>query len=107
MGWRDFVDVEIIALVSKHVSGALVIIAICLAVLGGFMAEHLIALRSHKQRRLVAISASPDTAYQPSWGRPAVTAAGLITGLSQAALSIPSFEYDRAFSRDAAQAAVA
>ena len=27
MGWRDFVDVEIIALVSKHVSGALVIIA--------------------------------------------------------------------------------
>lgn len=27
MGWRDFVDVEIIALLSKHVTGALVIIA--------------------------------------------------------------------------------
>ena len=30
MGWRDFADVEIIALVSKHVSGAL-------AIIGGFL----------------------------------------------------------------------
>jgi hypothetical protein len=30
VGWRDFVDIEIIALVSKHVSGALTII-------GGFL----------------------------------------------------------------------
>lgn len=30
MGWRDFLDVDMIALVSKHVSGALVII-------GGFL----------------------------------------------------------------------
>jgi uncharacterized membrane protein len=26
MAWRDFIDVEVIALVSKHVSGALVVI---------------------------------------------------------------------------------
>lgn len=30
MGWRDFLDIEIIALVSKHVSGAL-------AIIGGFL----------------------------------------------------------------------
>lgn len=30
VGWRDFVDIEIIALVSKHVSGAL-------AIIGGFL----------------------------------------------------------------------
>jgi|GEM_PF-4561051 len=30
MSWRDFVDVDIIALVSKHVSGAL-------AIIGGFL----------------------------------------------------------------------
>ena len=30
MNWREFVDVEIIALVSKHVSGAL-------AIIGGFL----------------------------------------------------------------------
>jgi hypothetical protein len=27
LGWRDFLDIELIALVSKHVSGALAIIA--------------------------------------------------------------------------------
>lgn len=30
VGWRDFLDVEIIALVSKHVTGAL-------AIIGGFL----------------------------------------------------------------------
>lgn len=30
MGWRDFVDIDMIALVSKHVSGAL-------AIIGGFL----------------------------------------------------------------------
>lgn len=36
MGWHDFVDVEIIALVSKHVSGAL-------AIIGGFLVIGLVA----------------------------------------------------------------
>ena len=85
---------------------AAVLISISLAVLGGFTAEQLFALRTRKQSRPV-VSATLDTAYQLGWGKPAVTAAGLIAGLSQAALSIPSFEYDSAFSRDTAQAAVA
>lgn len=36
MGWREFVDIEIIALVSKHVSGAL-------AIIGGFLIIGLVA----------------------------------------------------------------
>ena len=36
MGWRDFVDIDMIALVSKHVSGAL-------AIIGGFLVIGLVA----------------------------------------------------------------
>jgi hypothetical protein len=81
MGWRDFADVEIIALVStlgvwlgyfltaiaaipasalglflisKGVGPqAAILISVTLAVLGGFMAEQLVAFWSRKQRRLV------------------------------------------------------
>jgi len=92
-------------LISKGIrQQAAILVSISLAVLGGFMAEQLIALRSRKQRRLV-VSASPDTAYQLSWGRPAVTAAGFIEGLSQAALAISSFEHDPAFNEETARLA--
>ena len=61
---------------------AAIIISLSLAVLGGFIAEQLIALWSRKQKRLL-VSASPDIAYQPRWVRTADTASGFIEGLSQ------------------------
>lgn len=73
-----------------------ILISISLAVLGGFMAEQLIALRSRKQTRVV--SASPDAAYQQNWGRTAVTNAGFIE--SRAVLAIPSFAHVAALNEE-------
>lgn len=116
--WSQYLAIVLAAIPAAFLAALLIargfseqtamIVCVPVALSMAFVGWQLVALWSRKQRQLV-VSAFADTAYQLniayqlSLGRPVVTAAGFIEGLSRAALVMPSFEHVPGFNEETAR----